>query len=253
MMDLAKQLESCCGNALCGDWRESTNQLGSFPAWIATQILPPQTAALTGKAVVVAPHPFVTEAARVFGVQGNDEQLRWELAWRLFQHAATGFERAISIGNWSEAVAYGEAAMAMPGGSTIRQAVIEMLLENAFVAAILAQQAGEKMAEGGGPVSPVEPATAHEPMSPFEATNRLLEATAQADQYPTLCDHALAHLLRGADRPILDAINLGGPLWGHLCRLAARSPERQTAGGPARQWLKTFFPPPGGPANFRSP
>jgi hypothetical protein len=232
---MVTEIETCCCDALAGDWRNSIVGLGAVPAWDSLRPVPPRTAALAGRAIAAAPHAFVAEAARIFGVKARSELLPWELAWRLFNLCVAGCEGALSRADWHGVTAYGDAAMSLPGGSKLRQAILENVLETTFVAVTLAQS--EAMHAPGRAVPAVGEPGHGNTGNPFEATARLLDSAAQADQYPTLCDNVLPTLLKTADRPILSALNTAGPLWVHLTRAAARVRSGHPASAAAVQWL----------------
>lgn len=238
---MVTEIETCCCDALAGDWRNSIVGLGAVPTWDSLRPVPPRTAALAGRAIAAAPHAFVAEAARIFGVKARAELLPWELAWRLFNLCIAGCEGALWRGDWHGVTAYGDAAMSLPGGSKLRQAILENVLDTTFVAVTLAQT--EAMRAQGQPASAGGEPARGDTGNPFEATARLLDSAAQADQYPTLCDNVLPSLLRTADRPILSALHTAGPLWVHLARAAARVRSGHPMSAQAAQWLTKLISP----------
>ncbi len=236
---MVTELETCCVEALGGDWGSSTRTLRAMAAWNPLHPVPARTAALAGRAVAAAPHAFVSEAARIFGVKARPDLLPWEFAWRLFNICIAGYETLLSSGEWRGLTAYADAAMGLPGGSKLRQAILENVLETTFVAVTLAQTEAMRAPVVASLPEPVRPAAD----GPFETTARLLDIAAQADQYPTLCDNVLPYLLKTANRPILSALHTAGPLWVHFARAAANVRAGAPVSPPAREWLMALVPP----------
>ncbi|PTX91234.1 hypothetical protein DB354_21630 [Opitutus sp. ER46] len=221
--------------ALVGDWRCPLGALRDMPVW-ADKPLPAQTLQLAGMLAASAPHPIVGELARILGVRGEPEALPWAVCDRLFRLAIAGYTRALDERHWSGMEEYGYAAMAIPGGCKLRQAVIEIVIEDTLVAAMLVRRKAlaPRPRDAGGR----EPGELAEALA---VTVRLLEVAAKTDQYPTLCDHLVGELMWHADDALLARLPVAGVLWSHFCALALDPRARISA--PAREWLRQFPAP----------